>query len=128
MPVGAAAYVGHAHARPRRSSRRRRRRAGADRRASTPISPARIRLSDVALGELFAADAIEASVALDSLLSGQLGADEIRVAGPRVAIEIDRDGDSDLARLVRRLAHGGSRRVPARTARVRRIVVELRAR
>ena len=65
---------------------------------------ARIRLSDVRLGELFAADSIEASVALDSLLSGQLGADEIRVANPHVAVEVDRTGDSDLARVVRRLA------------------------
>ena len=76
---------------------------------------ARIRLSDVRLGELFTADSIEASVALDSLLSGQLGADEIRVANPHVAIEVDRTGDSDLARVVRRLAksghsaHGGPR-------------------
>ena len=36
----------------------------------------------------FAADAVEASVALDSLLDGRLGADEIRVAGPRVAIDV----------------------------------------
>src|SRR5512143_2705649 len=39
-----------------------------------------IRLSDVALGNLVSADSIEASVALESLLAGQLGADEIRVA------------------------------------------------
>jgi hypothetical protein len=82
---------------------------------------ARIRLSDVRIGQLFAADSIEASVALDSLLSGQLGADEIRVANPHVAVEVDRTGDSDLARVVRRLAksghssHGGPR--------LRRIVV-----
>ena len=82
---------------------------------------ARIRLSDVALGELFAADSLEASVGLDSLLSGQLGADEIRVAGPRVAIEVDRTGDSDLARLVRRLAKSGTPHAGA--SRLRRIVV-----
>src|SRR5262249_5975710 len=64
-----------------------------------------IRLSDVALGDLVAADAIEASVALDSLLAGTLRADEIRVAGPRVAIQIDGDGGSDLTRLARRLIH-----------------------
>src|SRR4051812_32320732 len=45
-----------------------------------------IRISDIALGELVSIDQIEASVALDSLLSGQLGADELRVAGPRVQI------------------------------------------
>ncbi|HET9992108.1 MAG TPA: hypothetical protein VFQ65_26440, partial [Kofleriaceae bacterium] len=82
---------------------------------------ARIRLSDVALGSLFAADAIEASVGLDSLLSGQLGADEIRVAGPRVAVEVDRTGDSDLARVVRRLAKTGTSHTG--TTRLRRIVV-----
>src|SRR3954471_8725737 len=47
-----------------------------------------VRLSDVSLGSLVAADSIEASVALESLLDGQLGADEIRVAGPRVAVEV----------------------------------------
>lgn len=81
-----------------------------------------VRLSDVALGHLIAADSIEASVALESLLDGQLGADEIRVAGPRVAVEVDRNGDSDLARVVRKLAHGGHGG-GAGASRVRRIVV-----
>ena len=67
-----------------------------------------IRLSEVALGDLISADAIEASVALDSLLSGQLRADEIRVETPRAAVRVDADGDSDLARLARRLARRGS--------------------
>jgi hypothetical protein len=85
---------------------------------------ATVRLSDVALGQLLAADAIDASVALDSLLAGTLRADEIRVLGPRVAIQVDRDGDSDLARLARRLLHRGP--APDRSAprgRLRRIVV-----
>jgi hypothetical protein len=82
-----------------------------------------VRLSDVRLGDsLFAADAVEASVSLDSLLSGQLGADEIRVAAPRVALEVDRTGDSDLARVVRRLAHHGGGGGGGAT-RVHRIVV-----
>jgi hypothetical protein len=83
-----------------------------------------IRLGDVALGTLFAADSVEASVALDSLLAGHFSADEIRVAGPRIAVEIERDGDSDLARLVRRLGRSGGA-TPATTpaSRVRRIVV-----
>ncbi len=83
---------------------------------------AKLRLSDVALGELVRADFVEASVSLDSLLSGQFGADEIRVARPRVALEIDRTGDSDLARLVRRLATSGPHRAST-GPRVRRIVV-----
>ena len=81
-----------------------------------------VRLSDVALGKLVEADSIEASVALESLLDGQLGADEIRVAGPRVSLEVDRSGDSDLARVVRKLAHRGHGGAPGKT-RVRRIVV-----
>ncbi|HEY5927443.1 MAG TPA: transglycosylase domain-containing protein [Kofleriaceae bacterium] len=83
-----------------------------------------IRLTDVALGDVFAATSIEASVALDSLLAGSVAADEIRVAAPRIALEIDRDGDSDLARLVRRF--GRTERKPssgASASRVRRIVV-----
>jgi hypothetical protein len=81
-----------------------------------------IRLTDVALGKLFAAESIEASVALDSLLAGRITADEIRVAGPRIALEVDRDGDSDLARLIRRLGHSRSAHA-AGPARLRRIVV-----
>ena len=84
-----------------------------------------VRLSDVGFGALIAAEAVEASVGLDSLLAGTLRADEIRVAGPRVAIHVDSDGDSDLARLARRLA--GPHRARATTEReprrLRRIVV-----
>src|SRR5213078_2910768 len=79
-----------------------------------------IRLSDVALGDAIAAEAVEASVALDSLLHGTLRADEVRVAGPRVAIRVDGDGDSDVARLMRRLIRG---RGEAGGGRLRRIVV-----
>jgi hypothetical protein len=82
-----------------------------------------IRMFDVGLGELFSADAIEASLALDSLLDGQLGADEVRVASPRVALEIDRTGDSDLARVVRQLAGAGTDRRGGGGSRVRRVVV-----
>jgi hypothetical protein len=82
-----------------------------------------IRLTDVALGSLFAADRVEASVALDSLLAGHVSADEIRVASPRIAVEVDRDGDSDLARLVRRLGHRDPGSHATVRSRVRRIVV-----
>ncbi len=83
-----------------------------------------IRLVEVEVGDVFAADAIEASVALDHLLSGELGADEIRIEGPRVRAHVDGAGDSDLARLVRRVAgrrgHGGG---GGGERRLRRIVV-----
>lgn len=81
-----------------------------------------VRLSDVAFGDLIAADAIEASVALDSLLSGHLRADEIRVSAPRVSLSVGADGDSDLSRLVHRLARRG-RGSAGSGGRVRRIVV-----
>ncbi|HEY3804782.1 MAG TPA: biosynthetic peptidoglycan transglycosylase [Kofleriaceae bacterium] len=89
----------------------------------------RVRLVDVALGSLVAADSVEASIAAGSLFSGQLGADEIRVAGPRVSIDVSPDGDSDLARLVRRLAKpaspatGVASNHASATPRLRRIVV-----
>jgi hypothetical protein len=82
-----------------------------------------VRLSDVALGPLLAADSIEASVALASLLDGALRADEIRVAGPRVAIAIDADGDSDLARLAHRVLRPGGPGAGRGAGRLRRIVV-----
>ena len=50
--------------------------------------------------------AIEASVALDSLLSGQFGADELRVAGPHVQATVDRDGDSESGERERMTAEG----------------------
>lgn len=79
-----------------------------------------IRLSDVAFGALVSAEAIEASVALTSLLDGTLRADEIRVASPRVAVAIDADGDSALARLAHRLLKPRAGTGPGR---LRRIVV-----
>jgi Transglycosylase len=83
-----------------------------------------IRLTDVALGSLVSVDAIEASVAMSSLLGGQLRADEVRVDGPRISVEIDAHGDSDLACLARRLAHrGGSTKQQAKTRGIRRIIV-----
>ena len=85
----------------------------------------RIRLTGVELGTLVTADAVEASVGLDSLLAGSLRADEIRVAGPRVAVDVDASGDSDLARLARRLL-GRASAARGRTtepSRLRRIVV-----
>ncbi|HEY4243559.1 MAG TPA: transglycosylase domain-containing protein [Kofleriaceae bacterium] len=86
-----------------------------------------VRLTDVAIGDVLAADSIEASVGLDSLLAGELRADEIRVQGPRVALRVDADGDSDLARLLRRFgggsASGGGAARGHGPSRVRRIIV-----
>ncbi len=63
-----------------------------------------IRITEVALGDLASAEALEAAVAMGSLLDGRLRADELRIDRPRVALRVDPDGDSDLARLARRLA------------------------
>ncbi|MDX2093437.1 MAG: biosynthetic peptidoglycan transglycosylase [Kofleriaceae bacterium] len=82
-----------------------------------------IRLSEVALGDVFAAEAISASVALPTLLDGELRADEIEVASPRVALEIDAHGDSDAARLARRLIKGGRGTGHGAGGKLRRIVV-----
>ena len=121
-PIGVAALVGA------------RTRALADHLTAAGGAPARIgavdadltgsiRVRDVALGELVRADEIQASVAMSSLLSGQLGADEIHVINPHIAIRVDATGDSDLARLARKLAHAGAGRGDA-NGRVRRIVVD----
>lgn len=82
-----------------------------------------VRLSDIAFGDLASAEAIEASVALDSLISGQIRADEIRVAAPRLDVRVGPDGDSDLLRLVRRLARRGGGSGRSAGGRLRRIVV-----
>ena len=82
-----------------------------------------VRILDFALGGLVRADEIQASVAMSSLLSGQLGADEIHVMGPRIAIRVDATGDSDLARLVKKLARAGAGHGDS-NGRVRRIVVD----
>ncbi len=80
-----------------------------------------LRITDLALGRIVSAESIEASVGMSSLLSGQLGADEIRVAAPRIDAEIDGNGDSDLSRLLRRLVRSGA--AGSGRARVRRVVV-----
>ena len=87
-----------------------------------------VRLRDVRVGDLLEADAIEAAVSLDSLLAGQLGADEIRVHRPRVRVHVDRDGHSDwrtlIDRVAARLDRPGARANGAgRGTRLRRVVV-----
>ena len=83
-----------------------------------------IRIERIELGDLLAAEAIEASVGMGSLLGGQLRADEIRVDSPHVAIRIDADGDSDLARLARKLLGNRTHKSSSPgSGGVRRIVV-----
>lgn len=63
-----------------------------------------LRLRGVSLGDMLSADAVEASMSWRSLLSGALTADEIRVEGPRLSISVDATGESELARVLGRLA------------------------
>jgi len=63
-----------------------------------------VRLGGVEIGDVLRVDAIEASVAMSSLLSGELGADEIRLERPRLRAYVDGAGESNLARIVRRVA------------------------
>ncbi len=83
-----------------------------------------VRLTDVRIGELLAIGAVEASVSMASLLDGELGADEIRLERPRLRARVDAGGDSDLARVLRKVAaarRGGGG--AASKQRLRRIVV-----
>ena len=63
-----------------------------------------LRVRGVRLGEMFAAEALEASMSWGSLLSGALVADEVRVVAPRLALSVDASGESDLGRALSRLA------------------------
>ncbi len=63
-----------------------------------------VRVTGVRVGDVVAVDAIEASVSLASLLAGDLGADEVRLERPRLRAQVDADGDSNLARILRRVA------------------------
>ena len=61
--------------------------------------------------DLLTADAVEAAVSLDSLLSGELTPDEIRVTHPRVRALADARGHEAWRQVLARLA---ARRTPAR--------------
>ncbi len=89
-----------------------------------------VRLTDVEVGGLVSASAVEASVGLDSLLSGHLGADEIRIESPRLRTRIDRTGEQRLRRLMqrgiaarRRATHGSRSPGAEGPSRLRRILV-----
>jgi hypothetical protein len=87
-----------------------------------------VRVDGVRLGDLLAADHIEASMAPGTLLSGDFHADEIRVDGPRLRLRVDRDGGSNLDDLLarwraRHAARTGAAPAPAGATRLRRIVV-----
>jgi hypothetical protein len=84
-------------------------------------------LDDVRVGSLFAADRVEAGLALSSLLGGKLSPDEIRVTAPRLTVAVH-DGTSDLEQLVDRARAARAARQPAQASagerRLRRVVVE----
>lgn len=87
-----------------------------------------VRLDHVAVGQMFEARGIEASVGLGSMLSGRLSPDEIRVESPALHVHIDDDGQSNLERLARRLAERraratGAARHRSRPPRLRRVIV-----
>ena len=67
-----------------------------------------LRVEDVSVGSLFHADAIETSVALSSLLRGDVRPDELRIEHPRVHARVDRYGDSNVARVIERAASARS--------------------
>ncbi len=88
------------------------------------------RLSGVRVGTTVAADSVEASVGLGSLLRGTFAADELRVERPRLAARLTPDGRIDLQDLMRRArdarrraARGGGGGGRAGGDRVRRILV-----
>lgn len=77
-------------------------------------------LREVALGEVLSAERITLATSWRSLWSGRLELDEVEVAAPKATITIDADGQSELARLLARLARpdGGPEGTP-RTPRAR---------
>jgi hypothetical protein len=93
-----------------------------------------LRLSEISLGTLFSAKAIEASVGLGTLMSGSVAADEIQVYSPRLVAHTRPDGSLSAAELVTRVrelkakarARSAGEKPRARTTRtsLRRIVVQ----
>jgi Transglycosylase len=61
-----------------------------------------LHLRRVRVGDAFSAQAIEAGVALPSLLAGRFRADEVQVERPRLRVRIDAEGRVDVAALVAR--------------------------
>jgi hypothetical protein len=61
-----------------------------------------VRVHDIAVGGVFEADALEASVAPSSLLAGEIRADEIRIEHPRVSVHVDDRGHTNIERLIAR--------------------------
>jgi hypothetical protein len=86
-----------------------------------------VRLSGVRVGGLFAAGTIEASVGLATLLSGRLRADEVRIDRPQLHARLDATGDSNIERLLRRVAERrgdrGARGSASAGGGLRRVVV-----
>jgi hypothetical protein len=88
------------------------------------------RLEGVKVGELFEADRVEAAVGLDSLLAGQVSADEISVSGPRIRARVLEDGTIDASAVLRRgkqaKGGGGRRKLKRIVVTGGELVVELR--
>jgi hypothetical protein len=90
-----------------------------------------LRVRGVEVGALFAADAVEVSMSWASLLSGSMHLDEVRVEAPRMQLTVRADGESELSRMVARIAStrrppvgaGGGAEHRGGTAAPRRIVV-----
>lgn len=83
-----------------------------------------VAVTDLAVGDLFVADRVEAAVSLDSLAAGELTPDEIRVTRPRLRAVTGADGGAAWRALFDRLAQRRRGGGPARPGRrLRRIVV-----
>lgn len=79
-----------------------------------------VTFTDVDLIGIAKASSIDASVSLSSLLAGRLSADELRVRDPVVSLRLFENGDSNLARVLRRVTAQRGERDSARSKNTRR--------
>lgn len=76
-------------------------------------------LRDVALGEVLSAERITLATSWHSLWRGRLELDEVEVAAPKATLTIDAHGQSELSRLLGRMARPGDGRASGASARPR---------
>lgn len=76
-------------------------------------------LREVKFGPVFFAERITLATSWHSLWSGRLEVDEVEVAAPKATITIDANGQSELSRLVARMARSGGDRASGGRARPR---------